>query len=837
MMKLHTLALYLVASVLAMSCGMGVLDEEDSVESEDGKLSMVLRLTDFDALTVGQGATDSRMIDPNTRAVTVLIGGNFVKKIDLGDTPERDDLEYLLPISLELTLPAGTYPSIELVFERADGSKISVARKMDGFSILANTTTTLALYSIPEYAEEISLDGDTDYEISGDTGSTQYGSLNVSTGTVVDFSFTTLQGEKPKFLIFDSLGKPMTDFYPADSIGEMIDTYRFQATTDGTVYVGLYAKDGPFTAQGTVHLVSVTVQPSNKLMITELGLDNLRTVEIGNLSSSDINLRGYKIQVRYPEDSWGPFGEEDEDNTFVIDEDIILGSNEYLSFINRNGWYNVDQEDVNVVATATPYIATRRSGDWVDIAKVGVGINIDYFWYGYSGEWIVNFNDIWNRSNREYLRSFQNGIIGDRAKVSPDGTKVLFSNRHDYWNVTYTEWRYQPEIYDTASGLLSGLLISNVSNAPYNATMPTWAGDDSILFVRDYASVVKMAAVNDATETVLVQKVLNSNSRWDLEYITDDETQSLVLDAVSLELAFPSLSPDGTKLALSVGPYRNNGTVMVIDLVNKTVSAIGGQNAGYFQGFTEWSPDGTKLAFVQASGINPNSLEPYPDSACIMVASLSEGIWSNAGSVYDGFNHGAKIILDGWADNNTLLVSTDIYGNPSAYRMVLTGSQLDGWVGDYIGAVGRTDQDYYYEPYRYSVLKVLPDMPPAYVEGKSNAVVTKKWDSSISAFRNAYLDFYPDCLIALLQPDGECIDVVNIGRSGADIPDGGDWRWELGEIRDWNHVLARRTATAGDGTVSVQDTDSALDWISSYGTLGYKNDYFKDDEDLIVDIW
>ena len=109
-----------------------------------------------------------------------------------------------------------------------------------------------------------------------------------------------------------------------------------------------------------------------------------------------------------------------------------------------------------------------------------------------------------------------------------------------------------------------------------------------------------------------------------------------------------------------------------------------------------------------------------------------------------------------------------------------------------------------------------------------NYVFAKRWDDGYGAYRFTHMDNlqrHSDVSIALLDDGGAGIDFVRFGYGGQGPPAGVDWFGQFGSIESEVSMerLTQHVVSGPDEWDEVKDSDTALDWISEFGTLGFPN--------------
>jgi hypothetical protein len=165
-------------------------------------------------------------------------------------------------------------------------------------------------------------------------------------------------------------------------------------------------------------------------------------------------------------------------------------------------------------------------------------------------------------------------------RLSPDGTKVLFTRSHAR-GLVRTRDANLPGAWDLYTVNADG---SDLKKVVGDGAWGSWVSGDEILFVRG--------------GTVLRQKL-------------DGSAEAVVLDAGDAEgtlggaaLQQPQLSPDGKYLALTLGGGRRQVGVWKVKKKLWNEAGVGGQAA--------WMPDGTGLVWSDLTGKELSSIARVP---------------------------------------------------------------------------------------------------------------------------------------------------------------------------------------------------------------------------------
>lgn len=214
-----------------------------------------------------------------------------------------------------------------------------------------------------------------------------------------------------------------------------------------------------------------------------------------------------------------------------------------------------------------------------------------------------------------------------------------------------------------------------------------------------------------------------------------------------------------------------------------------------------WSPDSTHLAFVR---------DTSPDVGDVWIVNVS----TPASPAETQVTSMQRAYHDThWIDTDTVaytMYDPDNYRSLVQYHSLIDGTEYT--IGDY---------------YDDGDVIMLGASSATYVPGNLNIMPLfrfDEWSGSVYAYHaNFYLDFYESQNVVSLElrdPSGQTVDCVLINGTSISLPYG-SWYTAGGELVPEGETLSR----IYDASTVPIDTNTAGDWVTSYGTLGLANDY------------
>ena len=784
----RTGALLAAAALVLSLAGCDLFGFLNRSEEEQGSLTLLLTIPDYAGTTQ---TTGTRVIDPQTESVAVILDGSLVVETALTDLTAVANTDVPSYTNREGTfaVPARSYGSLRIELSDADGQVLTAGEDATGFTVTEGGTTTVPIYCLPLSTTPIDALG------VPTAGSLAAGEMAYFTFQAFYEASYEIAATGATAYLFDERGAVAADD-ETDGTADGVITYTVPTpdgatTASGTHYIGAYsAAGGAF--EFTVTKTSTAPTP-NHLIINELMLYDGEAVEIYNPTDSDVDLSGWQIRVqrRWRDRPW----EYTEEWNYSVFPDLSLPAGGYLMVANE--WTDINREYLNSVQRQYYFVAADENSSHHD-SNVGQDVRHhsvqratdERRWPGGWFDWRGQGLGIQALGNSPEEYQIQ-------ADFSPDLTKIVYVEEYPA-EVDTDVWEVHSAVY--ISLLDDDTYFRYTVDTTYASTQyahPRFSPDGTKVVYAFYDGTDYEIAMVDVTDISSpgTPVVLTDNTE-------DDD--------------YPCFSADGSTIVYSSWITADSAMkLFTMDTDPATADAVQRTGGPEDDTWPVFSPDGNTIAFLRGS-------DPYSRHVYAVGSDFSLAEWLVTDSATD-YRYPA------WLDASNIVYSyTHFYEDRDED---MTEARNVYSLGDPPIPIVREGW------HRYRAFGAY--IPPAWDPTMVNfvrAFEPDTDDTSVYDFRArlwlpAQWRWDPEnsvtFSVSLIDSSGIAQDFALLNGKTLQPPTGTVWDTGGGIYRPGSTVRTAARVYEGSsdlGSYIPVDSNSAADWEDSYGTMGFPND-------------